>query len=59
MSRRTTARPTPGMGVGFPPKEQARQIERLKQGRSVMDLVSEEARRLQRELGAGDRDKLD
>jgi len=47
------------MGVGFPPKEQARQIERLKQGRSVMDLVSEDARRLQRELGAGDRDKLD
>lgn len=41
------------------PKEQARQIERLKQGRSVMDIVSEDARRLQRELGAGDRDKLD
>ncbi len=41
------------------PKEQARQVERLKQGRSIMDLVSEDARRLQRELGSGDRDKLD
>ncbi len=59
MSRRTTARPTPKMGVDFRPKEQERQIERLKQGRSVMDLVSEDARRLQRKLGAGDRDKLD
>ncbi len=39
--------------------EQNRQIERLRQGRSVMDIVSEDARRLQRELGTGDRDKLD
>ena len=45
--------------VADSPEEQDRQIERLKQGRSVMDIVSEDARRFQNELGAGDRDKLD
>jgi len=45
--------------VADSPQEQADQIERLKQGRSVMDIVSDDAKRLQRELGAGDRDKLD
>ncbi|MCA8984875.1 MAG: DUF1552 domain-containing protein [Planctomycetaceae bacterium] len=41
------------------PKEQAQQAARMQQGRSIMDLVQEDARRLQRELGAGDRDRLD
>lgn len=39
--------------------EQERQAELIRQGRSVMDVVGAEARSLQRELGAGDRDKLD
>lgn len=41
------------------PTEQAKQVERLKQGRSIMDLVNEDAKRLSRELGTGDRDRLD
>lgn len=41
------------------PAEQQRQAELIRQGRSVMDVVGEEAKSLQRELGAGDRDKLD
>lgn len=41
------------------PKEQKRQAKRIRQGRSIMDLVAEDARSLQRELGAGDRDRLD
>lgn len=41
------------------PAEQERQAELLRQGRSVMDVVGEEARALQREVGAADRDKLD
>ncbi len=41
------------------PKEQDRQAELLRRGRSVMDVVGAEARSLSRELGAGDRDKLD
>lgn len=41
------------------PKEQARQMERARQGRSIMDLVADDARSLQRQLGAGDRDRLD
>ncbi|MEM9282587.1 MAG: DUF1552 domain-containing protein [Verrucomicrobiota bacterium] len=41
------------------PAEQARQSELIRRGRSVMDLVGAEAKTLQRELGAGDRDKLD
>jgi Protein of unknown function (DUF1552) len=35
------------------------QVRRLVQGTSIMDLVGEDARALQRELGAGDRDRLD
>ena len=38
---------------------QQQQVERAKRGRSIMDLVAEDARSLQRELGAGDRDRLD
>lgn len=39
--------------------EQERQAELIRSGRSVMDVVGAEAKTLQRELGAGDRDKLD
>lgn len=41
------------------PAERARQAQRVKQGRSIMDLVGEDARRLSRELGSGDKDRLD
>jgi hypothetical protein len=41
------------------PAERERQAELLRQGRSVMDAVASEAKALQRELGAADRDKLD
>ncbi len=41
------------------PSEQERQADLIRQGRSVMDLVGTEAKALQRELGSGDRDKLD
>ncbi len=39
--------------------EQERQAELIRRGRSVMDAVGPEARALMREVGAGDRDKLD
>ncbi len=45
--------------VNDTPVEQERQAELIRQGRSVMDVVGAEAKSLQRELGAGDRDKLD
>jgi BMFP domain-containing protein YqiC len=45
--------------VNDSPAEQERQAELIRQGRSVMDIVGAEARALQREVGAGDRDKLD
>lgn len=41
------------------PAEQERQAELIREGRSVMDVVGAEAKSLQRELGSGDRDKLD
>ncbi|MCY2975979.1 MAG: DUF1552 domain-containing protein [Planctomycetota bacterium] len=41
------------------PKEQARQADLIREGRSVMDLVGAEAKSLQREVGPGDRNKLD
>ena len=41
------------------PAEQQRKAARVQQGRSILDLVSDDARRLSRELGAGDRDRLD
>lgn len=41
------------------PAERERQAELLRQGRSVMDAVAAEAKALERELGAADRDKLD
>jgi hypothetical protein len=41
------------------PAEQERQAELIRRGRSVMDVVGDEAKALQREVGAGDREKLD
>ena len=41
------------------PAERERQSRRLLEGRSIMDLVADDARRLSRELGTGDRDRLD
>lgn len=41
------------------PAERERQAGLLRQGRSVMDAVAAEARALQREVGASDRDKLE
>lgn len=37
----------------------ARQVARAREGRSIMDLVAEDTRRLERSLGAGDRGRLD
>lgn len=41
------------------PAEQKRQARRIRQGRSIMDLVGDDAKSLQRDLGAADRDRLD
>lgn len=41
------------------PEAQARQVQRLHQGRSIMDLVGAEAKAMQRRVGGADRDKLD
>lgn len=41
------------------PAERERQAELIRQGRSVMDAVAAEAKALQREVGASDREKLD
>lgn len=40
-------------------KEQTKQAQRVQQGRSIMDLVAEDAKSLQRDLGSADRDRLD
>ncbi len=40
-------------------RERELQSQRVVQGRSIMDLVGEDARSLQRDLGSGDRDRLD
>ncbi|MFG0334664.1 MAG: DUF1552 domain-containing protein [Maioricimonas sp. JB049] len=45
--------------VNDSPSERERQAERIREGRSIMDLVRDDARRLSRELGPGDRDRLD
>ena len=39
-------------------KERIRQADRVRQGRSIMDLVGEDAKSLARELGVGDRERL-
>jgi hypothetical protein len=41
------------------PEEQARQAERVRHGRTIMDLVNGDAKKLASELGAGDRERLD
>src|SRR5262249_20668350 len=41
------------------PKEVETQTRRLKQGQSVLDVVRDQARSLERKVGPGDRDKLD
>lgn len=40
-------------------KERQQQAKRVRDGRSIMDLVNDDAKRLQRELGKGDLEKLD
>ncbi len=40
-------------------EEKARQVERLKQGRSIMDVVSADLKRVERKLSSGDREKID
>lgn len=41
------------------PAERAKQTERARQGQSIMDLVADDARALEKKLGPGDRDRLD
>lgn len=41
------------------PKQRQAQAAQIAQGRSIMDLVSEDARSLERQLGGADRDRLD
>ena len=45
--------------VNDSPKERKRQAELIRRGRSIMDVVGQEAKKLQQQVGAGDRDKLD
>ncbi|MEZ6136357.1 MAG: DUF1552 domain-containing protein [Pirellulaceae bacterium] len=40
-------------------EERRLQAERVRGGRSIMDMVADDARALSRELGSGDRDRLD
>ncbi len=41
------------------PAERQQQARRVRQGRSIMDLVADDAKRLSKQLGAGDRDRLE
>jgi hypothetical protein len=41
------------------PRERKKQAQRAKEGQSIMDLVADDASSLQRQLGAGDRQRLD
>ena len=41
------------------PAERQRQAQRIREGRSIMDIVQDEAKSLEGKLGAGDREKLD
>jgi hypothetical protein len=45
--------------VNDSPAEKALQAHRARQGQSIMDLVADDARALERTLGPGDRDRLD
>jgi hypothetical protein len=41
------------------PAEKKRQAQRAREGQSIMDLVADDAKALSKQLGAGDRDRLD
>ncbi len=41
------------------PEQKARQVERLKQGRSIMDVVAADVKRVEKNLSSGDRQKMD
>lgn len=41
------------------PADRARQVQRAREGRSIMDLVADDTRALERQLGPGDRRRLD
>jgi hypothetical protein len=41
------------------PEEQAQQVERLKEGRSIMDVVAADVRRVEKKLNKGDQEKMD
>jgi hypothetical protein len=45
--------------VADSPEERKRQAARAREGRSIMDLVADDTRALERRLGRGDRDRLD
>jgi hypothetical protein len=45
--------------VADSPAERTRQVARAREGQSIMDLVADDARSLERSLGAGDRGRLD
>jgi hypothetical protein len=45
--------------VADTPEERKRQAERARQGQSIMDLVADDTKALERELGVGDRNRLD
>lgn len=45
--------------VSDSPADRARQVKRARQGRSIMDLVADDTRALERRLGPGDRRRLD
>ena len=41
------------------PQQRALHAQRVREGRSIMDLVNDDAKRLSRQLGEGDRERLD
>ncbi len=45
--------------VNDSPREREQHAQSVREGRSIMDLVNEDARQLQRELGRGDQQRLD
>ncbi|GAA5508481.1 DUF1552 domain-containing protein [Novipirellula caenicola] len=45
--------------INDPPQQRKIQAQRVHEGRSIMDLVGEDVKSLERQLGAGDRNRLD
>ncbi|WP_442508169.1 DUF1552 domain-containing protein [Novipirellula sp. SH528] len=45
--------------INDPPQQRKIQAQRVREGRSIMDLVGEDAKSLERQLGTGDRNRLD